>query len=94
MATFDQALSSWFGNKLAAKKPLVTLLLGPPGHGKTYFSSNMARSLVGARSLSLGPQSTCCVCVWIHGIVGADARKGLGMGRDAQRAVVPMRCDR
>jgi len=23
------------------------LLLGPPGHGKTYFSSNTARSLVG-----------------------------------------------
>ena len=42
-----ESLGSRFGNPQSNRKPLVLLLLGPPGHGKTYFSSNTARSLVG-----------------------------------------------
>ena len=42
--------ASRFGNRQGNGKlqaPPVMLLLGPPGHGKTYFSSNAARTLVG-----------------------------------------------
>jgi len=42
-----QALSSRFGNPEGRKKPLVMLLLGPPGHGKTCISRNLAKSMVG-----------------------------------------------
>ena len=33
----------------------MILLLGPPGHGKTYFSSNTARSLVGEENFIFVP---------------------------------------
>ena len=42
--------ASRFGNRQGngqLQAPPVMLLLGPPGHGKTYFSSNAARTLVG-----------------------------------------------
>lgn len=50
---FKSALSGWFSNPRGFKDgkltrdPLVMLLLGCPGHGKTYISRNVARSLVG-----------------------------------------------
>jgi hypothetical protein len=73
VSVIQEALAGRFGNPQGNRKPLVMLLLGPPGkhcnailcnlirpqisrtksyheftgHGKTYFSSNAARSLVG-----------------------------------------------
>mmetsp|Transcript_13919 Transcript_13919/g.20315 ORF Transcript_13919/g.20315 Transcript_13919/m.20315 type:complete len:254 (+) Transcript_13919:356-1117(+) len=47
VSVIQEALAGRFGNPQGNSKPLVMLLLGPPGHGKTYFSSNAARSLVG-----------------------------------------------
>jgi len=50
---FKSALSGWFSKPRGFKDgkltrdPLVMLLLGCPGHGKTYISRNAARSLVG-----------------------------------------------
>lgn len=51
----QEALAGRFGNPQANRKPLVLLLLGPPGHGKTYFSSNTARSLVGEENFLFVP---------------------------------------
>jgi ATP-dependent Clp protease ATP-binding subunit ClpA len=47
ITTVEEALSSRFGNQQGRKSPLVLLLLGPPGHGKTCISRNIAKSLVG-----------------------------------------------
>lgn len=53
LAMFKSALSGWFSkergfsNGKLKRDPLVMLLLGCPGHGKTYISRNAARSLVG-----------------------------------------------
>ena len=47
IAMVEEELSSRFGNPQARKSPLVMLLLGPPGHGKTCISRNLAKSLVG-----------------------------------------------
>jgi SpoVK/Ycf46/Vps4 family AAA+-type ATPase len=50
---FKSALAGWFSkprgfsNGKILRDPLVMLLLGCPGHGKTYISRNAARSLVG-----------------------------------------------
>ncbi len=55
---FKSALSGWFSKPRGFKDgklerdPLVLLLLGCPGHGKTYLSRNAARSLVGEVCLS------------------------------------------
>ena len=47
VAAIEQILSARFANPQGNKKASVILLLGPPGHGKTYLSRNMAKSLVG-----------------------------------------------
>ena len=48
VAVVQEALAARFGNPQGNRgKPLVMLFLGPPGHGKTYFSSNAVQSLVG-----------------------------------------------
>ena len=47
IAMVKEALNSRFGLPEGRKSPLVLLLLGPPGHGKTEISRNLARSLVG-----------------------------------------------
>ena len=46
MNMITSALNSRFCNAQAQAKPLVMLLLGPPGHGKTEISRNVAKSLV------------------------------------------------
>eukprot|EP00505_MAST-04D_sp_SCG-Rhode-Island_P000067 Stramenopile-MAST_4_protein_67 len=46
IATVKKVLYSRFLAN-SSKSPLVMLMCGPPGHGKTYFSENMARSVVG-----------------------------------------------
>lgn len=51
----QEALAGRFGTPQGNHKPLVLLLLGPPGHGKTYFSSNTARSLVGEENFLFIP---------------------------------------
>ncbi len=58
LSMFKSALSGWFSKPRGFKDgkqkrdPLVLLLLGCPGHGKTYISRNAARSLVGEVCLS------------------------------------------
>jgi len=58
LSMFKSALSGWFSKPRGFKDgklerdPLVLLLLGCPGHGKTYLSRNAARSLVGEVCLS------------------------------------------
>ena len=53
LALFKSALSGWFSKPRGfshgklLRDPLVMLLLGCPGHGKTYISRNAAASLVG-----------------------------------------------
>ena len=47
IASIEECMAARFGNPAGNKTPLVLLLLGPPGHGKTYLSRNMAKSLVG-----------------------------------------------
>ena len=47
IATMKQKLNGRILNPKGIKKPLVMLMTGPPGHGKTYFSRNTARSVVG-----------------------------------------------
>ena len=47
LMAIEEKLSARFANPAGNKKSLVLLLLGPPGHGKTYLSRNMAKSLVG-----------------------------------------------
>ena len=50
---FEKAMSGWFANPRGFKgsklleKPLVMLMTGLPGHGKTYLCRNAAASLVG-----------------------------------------------
>jgi hypothetical protein len=51
----QDALAGRFGNPQGNRKPLVMLLLGPPGHGKTYFASNAARSLFGEENFLFVP---------------------------------------
>ncbi|CAB9512705.1 Caseinolytic peptidase B protein homolog [Seminavis robusta] len=56
VASIQEALASRFGNHQGSQgKPLVMLFLGPPGHGKTYFASNAARSLVGQDNFKFVP---------------------------------------
>lgn len=56
VAVIQEALAARFGNPQGSQgKPLVMLMLGPPGHGKTYFSSNAAKSLVGAKNFLFLP---------------------------------------
>jgi hypothetical protein len=47
LSAIEEMLSARFANPQGNRKALVMLLLGPPGHGKTYLSRNMAKSLVG-----------------------------------------------
>ena len=53
LAMFKSALSGWFSKPRGftsgrlERDPLVMLLLGCPGHGKTYISRNAAKALVG-----------------------------------------------
>jgi len=47
ISEMEEHLISRFGNQTKNAKPLVLLLLGPPGHGKTYLSRNLSKSLVG-----------------------------------------------
>jgi len=46
----SSALTSRFSNAQAQSSPLVMLLAGPPGHGKTEISRNAAKSLVGEQN--------------------------------------------
>ena len=47
LTLIKRALNARFGNVAAQTKPLVMAFLGPPGHGKTYLTRNLAHSLVG-----------------------------------------------
>ena len=47
LATVINHLSARFANPGAQRKPLVMMMMGPPGHGKTYLTRNIAASLVG-----------------------------------------------
>eukprot|EP00961_Rhodomonas_salina_P232913 3146869-Rhodomonas_salina.3 len=42
-----QSVLAHCGNRTQKDKPLVLLITGPPGHGKTYFTRNLAASIVG-----------------------------------------------
>ena len=53
LVMFKSALSGWFSKPRGftsgklERDPLVMLLLGCPGHGKTYISRNASKALVG-----------------------------------------------
>jgi DNA polymerase III delta prime subunit len=51
LASVVDLLVARFANPAAVKSPLVLLLLGPPGHGKTYLTRNIAKALVGENNM-------------------------------------------
>jgi len=51
VALLKRSLAARFGNPAAQNKPLVVMLSGPPGHGKTYITRNLAASLVGEENV-------------------------------------------
>lgn len=47
VALMKRSLAARFGSPATQTKPLVVMMCGPPGHGKTYLTRNLAASLVG-----------------------------------------------